>query len=185
LLYTPDYPKQPLRPWIKFVFDPNTTGPALLAERFKALREPWKLFPLSEKQKLKVEFYREHAEWQTRVTEWESKQTAEGLKQFRMSRLRRYRESRSKREAASGKPPRPLRPKTPFFVFFNDYRKDPTNYDHAPGTRPGKNRLQIKAGVRWRELSEAEREPYVIRSAKEKEEYLERIAEWEALGETV
>jgi len=154
-----------------------------LRECPRVLSKRWKDLPQSEKQTLKEQYRLEHAKWRMRVTEWKSEQTAEGLKQFYTLRCKRKRDLKTTRRAA--KPPRPTRPTAVFFKFLAGHLGDPRNHDEGRATIPYRSRLKI-AGARWKELSEAEKAPFLAQFAKETKEYLERAAEWDAaFGEKV
>jgi len=181
LLFT-SYPKRPLNPWTAFVQKKaSDLGPGISPkQRFIVLKERWDALSEFDKQPYKEQFNRECAEWRERRTAWESEQTAEGLNQFRVLRRRRFRKAKAERDASLSESPRPPKPSTPFMAFLSVWRKDPKNYDGAPEGKAKMQYLASNAAARWKELSEADKAPYVAQFEKDTEEYHKIIAQWKA-----
>ncbi|GMP66861.1 hypothetical protein CsSME_00027043 [Camellia sinensis var. sinensis] len=86
--------------------------------------------------------------------------------------LKRKADANAKKEKASKNSGAPKRPSSAFFVFMDEFRKSfKENF-------PDNKSVGKAGGVKWKEMSESEKAPYVAKAMKKKAEYEKAMKEF-------
>ncbi|GAA98989.1 hypothetical protein E5Q_05678 [Mixia osmundae IAM 14324] len=143
---------------------------ARVAERYKSLSS-------SEQAALASRAAEARTAYESQLSEFRSSLTPEMIRQE--NKVRFQQRKGGKRIGNLRDPDAPKRPSTAFFLFLTRGRNDPSSVGLQ--SLPGKTTEQtvVLAG-RWKEMSDAEKEPYVSDALRLREEYKQASARYES-----
>ncbi|XP_052261880.1 transcription factor A, mitochondrial-like isoform X4 [Dreissena polymorpha] len=187
-----DAPRRPKRPAnAYFLFKKKMTPEVMkqypeasMIDATRKVGELYKQLPEEEKLELKKEADKLLDDYKQQVKYWEIDMGSNELEEFKQD-IKNKRDIKKKKiqkqtlKKILKENDKPQRPPTPYFLFLRDAREMALRSGKKPETTALSREIIAEYAQKWKQLSEEEKQHYVKLSAKQYEDFQEKLSVWE------